>query len=173
MADQKPAVKKKAKSTGKKKTRFPVKEGVNYTTYKPELCDVLRHAATNDRTFFGTIFSICNLLDCSIQTYYNWRKEYPEFEEAVKYVHEMDVQKSIENLMNRANGQSKTMTKKTITRYDGTMQVEETEVTNPPDTQALKFLLTNRDPENWKDKMDVKQTGSVIVTFEEQDEGLL
>lgn len=168
------------KTSEKKKKRAPIgKRGDykyserDYTNYQPEFCDVLRTAASTDRTFFGTVFGICNLLNCSIQTYYNWRAEHPEFEEAVKYVHEMDVQKSIENLMQRANGQAKTITTKTITRYDGTRHVEEIEVTNPPDTQALKFLLTNRDPDNWKEKVDLKQSGSLVITFEEQDEGLI
>lgn len=171
MVARKTPAKKKPKTKGGR-GNYPNSEK-DYTNYQPEFCDALRYAASNDKSFFGTVYAICNLLKCSIQTYYNWRAAHPEFEEAVKYVHEMDVQKSIENLMNRANGQSKTMTKKTITRYDGTMQVEETEVTNPPDTQALKFLLTNRDPDNWKDKVDVKQSGNLVITFEEQDAGLL
>lgn len=33
----------------------------------------------------------------------------------------------------------------------------------PPSTEAIKFLLTNRDPQNWKNRIDTMQMGSIAT----------
>lgn len=168
--DKKPTTKKKLSPKAKK-----VRRSVNgpYTDYQPGFCDLLKTYAEGEPDFYGTVYQICKLLNCSIQTYYNWRNNHPEFAEAVNYALFIGSQNCLKSLYDRANGVSKTVTKRVIQRADGSVQTEDITVTNPPDTQALKFILTNRDPDNWKDKVDVKQSGNLVITFEEQDAGLL
>lgn len=170
--DKKPAAKKRV-SPKKKKASGKRGAGGQYTEYQTGMCDLLKSMAEKDTEFYGTVYQICTLLNCSTQSYYNWRNEHPEFADAVKYALFIGSQNCLKSLFERANGISKTVTKRVIERADGKTQYEYITVTNPPDTQALKFILTNRDPDNWKEKVDVKQTGNLIITFEEQDAGLL
>ncbi|MFA5744480.1 MAG: hypothetical protein WC936_06730 [Candidatus Nanoarchaeia archaeon] len=164
---------KKKQKTKSKKGGCRKSASSQYTEYQPGFCEVLKTLAEGNTEFYGTVYQICTLLNCSTQSYYNWRNEHPEFAEAVKYALFIGSQNCLKSLYERANGISKTVTKRVITRPDGSIQSENIIVTNPPDTQALKFILTNRDPDNWKEKMDVKQTGNLVITFEEQDAGFL
>jgi hypothetical protein len=170
--DKKPVQKKRPSPKSKKANNRKSING-QYTDYQEGFCDLLKTAAEGDTEFYGTVYQICKVLNCSIQSYYNWRNAHPEFAEAVTYVLFVGSQNCLKSLYERANGVSKTVTKRVIERADGKTQYEYITVTNPPDTQALKFILTNRDPDNWREKVDVKQTGNLIITFEEQDAGLL
>lgn len=163
------------KKSSSKSGKYKVRKSKNsqYTEYQPGLCDMLKTVAEKDEGFYGTVYQICSILNCSTQTYYNWRNEHPEFAEAVKYVLFLGSQNCLKSLFERANGLSKTVTKRVIEGADGKTRYEYITVTNPPDTQALKFILTNRDPDNWKEKVDVKQSGNLIITFDDQDQGLV
>jgi len=170
--DKKSAPKKRPSPKAKKGKGRKSVNG-QYTDYQPGFCDLLKSYAEGDAEFYGTVHQICKLLNCSIQSYYNWRNNHPEFAEAVKYALFIGSQNCLKSLYERANGVSKTVTTRVVEQSDGKTRREYISVTNPPDTQALKFILTNRDPDNWKDKVDVKQSGNIVITFEEQDAGLL
>ena len=46
-------------------------------------------------------------------------------------------------------------------REEEIVELHEEEVYIPPDTNAIKFYLTNRDPEHWSSKIEVQADGSI------------
>lgn len=46
-------------------------------------------------------------------------------------------------------------------REEETVELREEEVYIPPDTNALKFWLTNRAPEKWTNRLEVQADGSI------------
>lgn len=114
-----------------------------------------------------TITEVCNNVGISRQTFYNWLNDNPEFAQAVEDANN--------ELLDKMNIEAKKSLMKKIKGYD----VIETHVTtvpgkdgNPvikeqknvkkhiqPDTAAIIFTLTNRDPERWRNRQSTEVTG--------------
>lgn len=101
------------------------------------------------------------------KTLYEWEKKYPEFKEALQRAKRQADDKVVGALYSRATGYTATvkkMQKIRTVKYDKLgKKVSETEelvpyeeeVHVPGDVNAQKFWLTNRDPENWKNHVEV------------------
>ncbi len=102
------------------------------------------------KTELAQEFGVCR------DTITDWCTRHPEFSAAIKLGLEDAVETSAASLFKRANGYSHPAVK-ILTVSGGTgmgSTVEEIPFTQhyPPDTEALKFFLTNRSPKEWKNK---------------------
>jgi hypothetical protein len=96
---------------------------------------------------------LAEIFEVNIRTIHRWKKDHPEFNDAIKSgkrIADADVASA---LYKRAVGASHLETQ--INLVDG--QVVKTEITKhyAPDVQACIFWLTNRQPENWKNKVEL------------------
>ena len=98
---------------------------------------------------------IANNIGIRTSTFYEWKKKYVEFAEALKKSKEV-ADLEVENaLFKRATGYTVTETKVIESDKDG----EKTETITkhiPPDTTAQIFWLKNRKPNEWRDKRVVE-----------------
>lgn len=92
-------------------------------------------------------------LSISTRTLHDWGKKHPEFLSSVKAGKDIANARVVKALYLRAIGY-KVPEKKVIQNSDGSIRKEVTEKDIQPDIQAIKLWLTNRDPKNWKDKVD-------------------
>lgn len=101
----------------------------------------------------------------STSTFYEWKKNYPEFSESLKKGKEVvDIQ--VENaLLKRALGYKYTETTSEVGE-DGEMRVTK-QVTKEvvPDTTAQIFWLKNRKPTFWRDKQNIEHSGEINNPF--------
>lgn len=123
---------------------------------------------------------ICKMVNIAESTFYDWKAKKPEFSESIKKAEEVfngvivsEAKKSLVKLIRGYSAQDK----KTVTADTGKkdedgkpiVKVKEHSVTEKhyqPNTAAVIFALTNRDPENWKNKYNNEMSGSVTVKSE-------
>ncbi len=148
------------------KTNSKVKRGAKgkyYSHVEPKL--VLIEAWCRDG---ATDLEIYTKLEISKDSFYEYRKKYIKFADAVKRGKEV-VDVEVENaLLKKAKGYTiklmKTFKVKTYKNFDGKLlQVEELidreeEVHIPADTTAQIYWLNNRKPKDWRNKQEVTNT---------------
>jgi len=120
-----------------------------------------------------TVAEICSLTGISEETFYCWKREKPEFSEAIKKAgkkfDELLIAEAKKSLIKLLQGYT-VQEKKTVTVDTGKksadgkpiVKVKEHTVTDKhyqPNPTAIIFTLTNRDPENWKNKQSTELTG--------------
>lgn len=122
---------------------------------------------------------IAKNLDIHISTFYDYKKKYPEFSEALKKGKEV-IDFEVENaLLKRALGyEYEEVTKERILKKDEEgkpltdihgFPIHEMVVTKTvkkevtPDTTAQIFWLKNRKPQEWRDKQDIEHSGNMNV----------
>jgi len=122
-----------------------------------------------------TMDELAPIFQCHVTTLYNWQAEQPKFRDAlVRGREEFDTSQVKNAMRERALGYSHPDVH--ITNYKGL--ITKTVITKhyAPDTQAGVFWLTNRDPERWKNKQDVKtditSNGKTICQPIEADQAL-
>ena len=104
----------------------------------------------------------CKKVGISKSTFYEWLESYPDFSDSLKKARkefrETIVQTLEQSLWKRAAGYEIEESKNEYrTLKDGSkVLVKSSKITKhfPPDTGALIFVLTNLDPENWKNRQD-------------------
>ena len=131
-----------------KKVHGHTKYQEGYVHLANQLCKL---GATDEE--MATAFQVCR--DTIIQ----WRKEYPDFADAChagKTVADAQVAAA---LFDRAIGYQHPDTKMFLDRDEegnGTVLTEEYMKHYPPDTQACKWWLTNRQRDKWQDKQEIE-----------------
>ena len=113
---------------------------------------------------------VAELIDICESTFTNWKTEYPEFLAFLKECKEITDSDMEQSLRKRAMGCT-TVERKTIRRFsnekDSMELYEESEIIkeHAPDTKAIERWLYNRDPERWKNKLEVdnKLSGEIGV----------
>jgi len=143
---------KKKAPEDKKKTGRP-------TDYKPEFCE----RAANYALQGATDREIAELLDIAEWTLYRWKHEHPEFCEAIKLGKEAPNKRVEQSLYRRAIGYSFDAVK--IFMPGGPLGLAGPVIVPyvehvPPDVGAAKMWLTNRDPDHWRDKVEVDHGAS-------------
>lgn len=117
-----------------------------------------------------TIAEICSLSGISESTYFEWKVRKPEFSESIKKAEDefysFMIVEARKSLVKKIQGYS-VQEKKTVTVDSGkkneetgkpVVKVKEHTVVEKhiqPDTAAIIFTLSNRDPENWKNRQIV------------------
>jgi hypothetical protein len=129
------------------------------TKYKTEYCEL----ATNYCLLGATDEELAEFFDIALSTLNKWKKEKPEFSEAIKGGKSVADAKVAQSLYNRALGYSHPDTK--FATHEGliTDSKEYTKHYAPDPTSAI-FWLKNRQKEKWRDKneVDVKVDGVVF-----------
>ena len=101
---------------------------------------------------------LCDFFCVSEATFYAWQKRHPKFLKAVKEGREMAVATGAESVFKRMNGYSHKAVHIAVNK-DGLVTEVPYNKQYPPDMEAAKFFLTNRDPKHWSDKTVQEQTG--------------
>jgi len=106
---------------------------------------------------------LADFFDVNEDTIYEWKKEYPEFSEAIKGGKEEADATVASKLYHRAIGYEHTDTQ--FATYQGEI-TDQKEYTKhyPPDTVAAIFWLKNRQKAKWRDKQEVDLTGKMEQT---------
>lgn len=113
---------------------------------------------------------IASNMGITVSTFYEWKKKYPEFSDALKRGKEV-VDIEVENaLLKRALGYKykETTRELCIDKNTGKSELRVTKVVEKevvPDTTAQIFWLKNRKPEEWRDKreVDTNVKGGVMI----------
>lgn len=107
---------------------------------------------------------IATKIGISKQTFYDWKKKYPDFSDSLKKGKEIvDIQ--VENaLLKRALGYEYVEYSEECSE-DG-IKKKKTVKHVIPDTTAQIFWLKNRRPVLWRDKRDVEMSGNINNPFE-------
>lgn len=140
--------------------------------------------ASHDPRAGTTATDIIKLLGISTNIYYRWRKEHPDFSEAVKELQDKADDLVVNSLFGRAVGM--TVTEEHRTEKEGgpggkdntTVGLEVTEKTIVkqivPDVGAQMNWLKNRRPDEWRDKQEIAVTGTysemLAAFFREEQE---
>ncbi|HEY4355639.1 MAG TPA: helix-turn-helix domain-containing protein [Acidobacteriaceae bacterium] len=122
--------------------------------FKPELCEqavkLCKLGATDKELadFFGISESTLNL----------WKIDKPDFSESLKQGKDEADARVQQSLYRRALGYSHDAVKIFNDKDAGVTKVDYVEH-YPPDTVACIFWLKNRNPEQWRDKVETELTG--------------
>jgi hypothetical protein len=108
--------------------------------------------------------------DVAVKTVYNWQKD-PEVQKHLQESKRVADHRVVVSLFRRACGYSHPDEKVFI--HNGKPVIVHTVKYYPPDTEAAKFWLTNRLPEEWSNKQKTELSGNVvweIVDYANADE---
>lgn len=120
--------------------------------YRPEFSRI----AYNIALLGGTPESLAHTLNVSEQTVYNWLKTYKEFHIAWHGGKDFADANVVKALYKRAVGYREEV-EESRTDKDGNILTSEKVIVIAPDVNAQVFWLKNRQPLNWKDKVEVQE----------------
>lgn len=124
-----------------------------------------------------SVEEICSLSGINEATYYRWKKDKNEFCEAIKKAkasfNELVIVEAQKSLLKKVRGYS-VQEKRTVTVDTGKLdengnqifKEKENIITDKhfqPDTAAIIFTLCNRDPDNWKNRVDNNLVGNIDI----------
>lgn len=113
---------------------------------------------------------ICKIFGISIETFYEWKRIYPKFSEAIRNGKEVADTKVAQRLYERAMGfEHESEEIKVMSGGVGMgSYIERVPITKiyPPDTTAAIFWLKNRQPKQWRDKQEIEHSGLAPVPTE-------
>jgi len=160
--------KPKAAKKAKKKTSSAPRGRGRPVEYKAEFCEKACEYAARG----ATDREIAEMLGVHEATLYRWKHTYPEFCEALKLGKEVPDGRVVQSLYRRAIGYSFDSVK--IFMPAGAKKPVIVPIVEhvPPDTNAAKLWLTNRDPDNWREKVEVDHGASrdLIALLKERRE---
>lgn len=106
------------------------------------------------------------LFDVDVSTVNNWKNDYPEFLDSLKRGKDIADAEIAQSLYHRAKGykHKEIITASFQGQITDTMEVDKH---YPPDTGAAMAWLKNRQPEKWRDKIEVdnNHTGNIEISF--------
>lgn len=122
------------------------------TDFKPEYVE----QAHNYCLLGATDAKLADFFKVSEKTINSWKKQHPEFADALYRGKALADAQVAQSLFKRATGYSHQETH--INCYEG--EIIQTEITKhyAPDTTACIFWLKNRQPDKWRDKVEVAST---------------
>jgi DNA-binding XRE family transcriptional regulator len=104
---------------------------------------------------------LAEFFDVSVQTINNWKKEYYEFNVALKTGKRIADLEVVEALYKKATGYEHPDVD--IKMYEGQIIQTPSIKRYPPDTTAAIFWLKNRQPKQWRDKQELEHNGTCEV----------
>lgn len=107
----------------------------------------------------ATDVELADFFKVSDRTIYRWQSQYPEFCQALKAGKEAADERVERSLYHRAVGYSYDAVK--LFQFQGQVVRGPYREHVPPDTTACIFWLKNRRSEEWRDKQDVVQSGTI------------
>lgn len=115
----------------------------------------------------GTPKSLAEILNVSEQTVYNWLKTHNDFHIAWYGGKDFADANVVKALYKRAIGWREDV-EESRTDKDGNILTSEKTLVFAPDVQAQMFWLKNRQPHNWKDKVEVREEVTVAIVDHEE-----
>ena len=121
---------------------------------------------------------VANIIGVTEQTINNWKIKHKSFFESLKQKKEFADQEVVRALFERATGYSHEEEKLLVVSDGGDRgsRVERVMTTKhyPPDPTSMIFWLKNRQPDLWREKQEVQQTGdsNIKITITEEDSAL-
>lgn len=116
-----------------------------------------------------TVVEICSAVDIHVDTYYDWLKTKPDFSEAVTRARDrfddIIVKEAKNSLRKKVNGYEAEERKTVYTeskKDPSKPKIKEQTVIKKhfqPDTDAIKFVLTNKAGEEYKNRVNSELTG--------------
>lgn len=103
-------------------------------------------------------------VDVTEITLYNWKKENPDFFKALTRNKKSANKVVAASLYQAACGYSVEEDK--IFCTDGKVTTVRTIKQYPPDTKAIALWLKNREPDKWRDKVDVSHDGELTIKWQ-------
>lgn len=101
---------------------------------------------------------LCEKLRIGKDTLYKWKREKPQFKEALKESKE-EVDLQVENALLR-NALGYEYYEDTVTNKGEVVRIKRHK---PPNTTAQIFWLKNRKPREWREKQEMEHSGAVPV----------
>jgi len=113
---------------------------------------------------------IAGALGVTPETLNQWRRQFPEFADAIKKNKDQADSVVVASLYQRACGYEYTE----ISVKEGPEGAITTTTTKQvaPDVTAQIFWLKNRQSKDWRDKHDIEHTGNMVLHFDKEDENL-
>lgn len=135
------------------------------THYRPEYALI----ALRFMMLGATVEDLADLIGVSRSRIYVWEKAYPDLASALKGGREMADSNVAARLYQRAMGY--THEAEEIKVVDGGIERVNVLKHYPPDAQSAMFWLKNRQPDKWKDKVEVVEQPTIaLVDKEKMDE---
>jgi len=104
---------------------------------------------------------LAGFFDVTVKTINNWKNKHPEFLHSVKTA-KADLDQKVEmSLFERAMGY--THPEEKVFCSDGQITTHDTTKHYPPDPTSMIFWLKNRQPEKWREKQEVVNTGEITI----------
>lgn len=131
--------------------RKPNEDG-NNTKYRPEYCEL----AYKFCLLGAKDIDLADLFKVTEKTIIFWKDSHPEFLQAINEGKHIADAKVAESLYNRACGakyKEQVAVKVKKGQYEEEVQVVEVERSDPPDTNAARFWLTNRQRNAWRNSI--------------------
>lgn len=149
------AKKPSAKAKAPKKVIKPVEERIGHrpSMFKPEFCE----QAYKLCLLGATDKKLADFFGVSEQTLNTWKKEHPTFLESLKRGKEVADAEIAHSLFQRAKGYSHPDVH--VANYQGQAIITDLVKHYPPDTPAAILWLKNRQPEVWREKVEVEHAG--------------
>jgi hypothetical protein len=101
---------------------------------------------------------LADFFEVNVDTIHEWKKQHPEFSDSINEGKEQADMEIVNKLFHRANGmtvRTQKAIKVKVNQHEEKVEIVEVDEAHPPDFQAIKFWLTNRKAEGWKDKQVV------------------
>lgn len=131
--------------------------------YRPEFARIAYHIAL----LGGTPESLANTLSVTEKTIYLWLDTYREFKIAWYGGKDFADANVVKALYRRAVGWKEDV-EESRTDKEGNIATTEKTLIFAPDVQAQMFWLKNRQPQNWKDKVEVREEVTVAIVDHEE-----
>lgn len=113
---------------------------------------------------------IAAALGVTAETLNQWRRQFPEFADAVKKNKDQADSVVVASLYQRACGYEYTEIS-VKESPDGSITTTTTKHV-APDVTAQIIWLKNRQPKDWRDKQEYSHSGDINLHFDKEDEGL-
>jgi hypothetical protein len=108
---------------------------------------------------------VAQFFEVSEATIYNWCREQPEFLESIKRGAALADAEVAEALYRRAVGV--VLPETHVSNYQGDVTLTDLHRHYPPDTQAARMWLKNRQPELWKEKVEIEEKPTIALVDRE------
>jgi hypothetical protein len=134
--------------------------------YKPEYVEQAQKLCA----LGATDIEIADFFDVEVRTLYRWKNEHDDFCQALKVAKEVADQRVERSLFARANGYEHDEVDIRVIQNE----IVQTPIRKfyPPDTTAAIFWLKNRNPGQWRDKVEMEHKGGITVKLESEDADL-
>ncbi len=143
-----------AKRTNKRRgKKSKTRRRTQASTFLPEFPDVIKAIAMQGVTDDEIAFSF----GLNPEIIRGWRKIYPEFDKAIEEGRTLADLQVIEALHKKAVGHS--YETDIVVKHGKDYSIETITKTDPPETNAIKYWLSNRDPKRWSDRRHYALTG--------------